>query len=100
VLAFDNTSGTQNGVALANVSMLPGDFKVVIRDDAGVETQTGTLRLDARGHTAFVLSSQYPVTSQRRGTIEFRPPSGSDVSLLGLRFAPSGAFTTIPVMTK
>ncbi len=35
-----------------------------------------------------------------RGTIEFRAPSGWQISVLGLRFNPGGAFTTVPVMSK
>jgi sugar lactone lactonase YvrE len=100
VLAFDNTQGVQTGVALANVSASPAAVTVIVNDDAGSQMLTVNLNLVAHGHTAFVLSSLYPVTSQRRGTIEFRPSGGGQISLLGLRFAPKGAFTTIPVMTR
>ena len=62
--------------------------------------QTSRLNVPAGGHTAFALSSLYPATARRRGTIEFRRPPGGAISVIGLRFNPAASFTTIPVMTK
>ncbi len=100
VLPFDNTTGIQTGVAVANLVAQAGASVVVIKDDAGSEVMSTTLNFVARGHTAFVLTSLYAPTTQRRGTIEFRPPTGGQISVLGLRFSPKGAVTTIPVLVK
>jgi sugar lactone lactonase YvrE len=100
VLPFDNTMGVQTGVAVANLAAHGGASVVVIRDDAGAEVMSTSLNLVARGHTAFVLSSMYAPAAQRRGTIEFRPPAGGQISVLGLRFDPRGSFTTIPVLVR
>ena len=46
------------------------------------------------------LAARYPVTAQRRGTVEFQTPAGGQISVLGLRFSPTSAFTTVPPMAK
>lgn len=99
LLTFDNTKGVQNGVAIANLSPNFVPATVVIKDESGTLMQTNSLNLSARGHTAFLLSSMYPVVNLRRGTIEFRSPEGSQLSVLGLRFN-NGPFTSIPVAVK
>ena len=73
---------------------------VTIRDDNGIMLQSGTVPLTALGHTSFNLTDRFPVTAQRRGTVEFQTPAGGGISVLGLRFNPAGAFSTIPVLAK
>ena len=82
------------------------NIPVVIRDDTG--TQIGTLGasipLAANGHTSFVLSDPvngFPVTANKRGTIEFDTPAGGQISALGIRFTPpNNALTTIPALAN
>jgi len=100
VLAFDNTGNFVTGVAVANLSSQAGTLSVIINDDWGRQIQTSPLTLLARGHMAFELNNLYPATAGKRGTVEFRAPVGGQISVLGLRFNPKGAFTTIPVMSK
>jgi hypothetical protein len=100
VLAFDNTSGMVLGVAVENVSAQGANVGVVIRDDTGAQIGTGSLALPGSGHISFVLSTQFAVTADKRGTIEFDTPSGGQISALGIRFTPTGAFTTIPVLAN
>ncbi len=100
VLAFDNTNGTVTGVAIANLTAAQADIPVVIRDDSGTRIDSASLFLPANGHTAFVASGQFLSVAGRRGTIEFDTPEGCRISVLGLRFPPSGRFTTIPVATN
>ena len=40
------------------------------------------------------------MTANKRGTIEFDTPPGGQISALGIRFTPAGAFTTIPVLAN
>ena len=49
---------------------------IVIRDDAGavISSAGTTIALAGNGHTSFVLSTQYPMTANKRGTIEFDTP--------------------------
>ncbi len=98
ILAFDNTGGLATGVAVANQSALPVTLGAVIRDNTGAPFGLGTVHLQANGHSAFVLSDQFPSTGNISGTVEFLTPANGPVSVLGLRFPASGQFSTIPVV--
>ena len=106
LLAFDNTNGVVLGVAVENVSAQAASIPVVIRDDNGavIGTPGASISLPGNGHTSFVLSdsvSGFPVTANRRGTIEFDTPSGGQISVLGLRFTPpNNSLTTIPALAN
>jgi trimeric autotransporter adhesin len=102
LLAFDNTNGLVLGVALANISSQPVTVQVVIRDDAGAQIATGPpIQLTAGDHYQFGLAAQFPVTANKRGTIEFDTPVGGQISVLGLRFTPpNNALTTIPALAN
>jgi len=97
LLAFDNTGGVVLGVAVENVSSQPASIPVVIRDDTGtvIGTPGATLFLAGNGHYSFVLSTQFPVTGGKRGTIEFDTPAGGRISVLGIRTTPLGTTTTL-----
>jgi len=105
LLAFDNTAGVVLGVAVENVSAQAATIPVVIRDDTGalIGPPGATLTLDAKGHTSFVLSTQYPMTANLRGTIEFDTPAGGQISVLGIRTTPLGSsntLTTVPALAN
>jgi hypothetical protein len=103
VLPFDNV-GSSIAIALTNVSPRSGGIALVIKDESGAVQLTDTLTLPAQGHTAFVLGSRYPATVLRRGTVEItaaqRVPAAVEISVIGLRFNATGAFTTIPVFAS
>ena len=100
VLPFDTTEGYAAGVALANVSTVAASIPVLIRDENGNLLQSTAVPLMAQGHTSFDLVSRFGITAQRRGTLEFQTPTGSQISVLGLRFPPGAAFSTIPALAK
>jgi len=101
ILAFDNTNGVVLGVAVDNVSTLAGNVGLIIRDDKGEQLTTGSLAVSASGHSSFVLSTQYPVTDGKRGTVEIDTPPGGQISVLGIRFTPpNNALTTIPALAN
>ena len=85
LLAFDNTSQTATGVAINSVSAQAVNIPVVVRNDAGTQIGTGSIALAANGHSAFVLSTEFPVTANIRGTIEFDAPPGGQIGVLGIR---------------
>jgi hypothetical protein len=97
LLPFDNTGGVVLGIAVDNVSVQNAVIPVVIRGQTGaVITLPGTtLFLAGNGHTSFVLSTKYPMTSFQRGTIEFDTPAGGHISVLGIRTTPLGTSTTL-----
>jgi hypothetical protein len=98
IVAFDNTNGLAAGVAVANLSANPATIPVLIRDSSGAQLGSGVVTLAANGHSAFVLSDQFISAAHQTGTVEFDAPAGSRISVLGLRFPASGAFSTIPVI--
>lgn len=100
ILWFDNTSGYTTSVAICNEQSATALIVVTIRDDTGRTLQTIYLQLPAHGHTAFALPTRYSATAGIRGTIEFQRPTNGLISILGLRFNPSGAFTTLPAVTR
>ena len=96
VLWFDNTNGFSTGVALANVSANTNTITLIIRDDTGAEIKRDTIQLAAQGHMAFGLATNYPMSANLRGTIEF---DASEIGVLGLAFNPESAFTSIPTQS-
>jgi hypothetical protein len=101
VVPFDNTNGSATGIALANISAQAANTAITIRDDTGAVILTDTLTLPVMGHTSFDLVSRYASsTAQRRGTLEFRTPTAGQISVLGLKFNGTGAFSTIPAIAK
>ena len=106
LLSFDNTNGIVLGVAVANISTQRADIPVVIRDDTGavIGPPGASISLAGNGHTSFVLSDPslgFPVTANKRGTIDFDTPAGGRISVLGLRFTPpNDALTTIPALAN
>lgn len=100
LLPFDNTNGVDLGVAIGNVANAAANIDVLIKDDIGAQIGTGNLSLPALGHASWVLKDQFPVTANRRGTMEFKTPAGGRIAALGVRFTPPGTLTTIPVMAN
>jgi hypothetical protein len=100
VLAYNNTNGYVTTAAIANVSTQTANINVTILDGTGAILQTTTISVPPLGHTDFSLPVSYPVTSQRLGLIEFQTPAGGQISVLGLRFDPAAAFSTIPLLVK
>jgi hypothetical protein len=101
LLPYDDAGGFRTGIAIANQSPnSPADLTLLLRDEAGSTISTESLALPPRGHASFVASERFPVLLGRRGTIEVRNATGEPFSVLGLRFNPSGSFTSVPVISK
>ena len=100
LIAFDNTNDTVTGVAINSISSQVANISVVIRDDTGNQIGTGSIPLNANGHTSFILTTQYPTTANIRGTVEFDTPAGAEISVLGIRSPPALTFTTLPPLAK
>lgn len=96
LLWFDNTSGYSTGIAVANNYSLQAVVVLTIRDDTGRILLTENIFLAPNGHTSFSLTERFLFTRNIRGTVELRRPAGGQIGVLGLRFNPRGAFTTIP----
>jgi len=99
-LAFDNTAGVGTGVAVANIASQAGNVQAIVRDDTGATLATDSIKLAGSGHLSFALADRYAAAAQHRGTIEFQTPANGQISVLAIRAATSGAYTTIPAVTK
>ena len=108
LLAFDNVGTLTTGVAVANLMNAAATVNVIIRDDTGAQIGSGALHLSALGHTSFMLNDAllgFPVTANRRGTIEFDTPgfgtaTAGQISVLGLRAYGTAALTTLPILAN
>jgi hypothetical protein len=95
LLSFDNTGGQGMGVALANSS----SYQVVqvlatCYDDRGVIIGTDTFAMQPLTHAAYIFKDHWPFTANRRGTMRFKAANWG-LAVLGLRFTPAGAFTSV-----
>ncbi|MDP9113961.1 MAG: putative Ig domain-containing protein, partial [Acidobacteriota bacterium] len=100
LLPFDNTNGSALGVALANIGAPAASVNTVVRDDSGVQIASGSLPVPSNGHSTFVLSNLFPVTAGVRGTVEFAPPAGGRINVLGVRTTTPGTLTSIPALAN
>jgi hypothetical protein len=94
-IPFDNSEGFSTGLAIVN-----GSFRSPSRVSAEFRNETGTVVLiesfdiPASGQVVFSLPVRFPATAQRRGSVSLI--SNTDyMSVLGLRFHPGGAFTSL-----
>ena len=99
-LPFDNTGGRQTGLAVATDQNGPVTVAFLLRDQNGVQFDSGTVSLSANGHTSFLLLERFPSSMNKRGTLQVGKSQGSTLGLIGLSFTKSGAFTTIPALPK
>ena len=95
---YDNTSGFQTGIALANQSSVTVMISVTIRDDKGNALVSSQISLPGLGHTSFFLSNNFAQTADGRGTVEFGNSSAINITGIGLRFSPTLSFTSLPMM--
>ena len=100
VFPFDDTGAAATGVAVANSSAVAATIPVIIYDPTGAQVASSTVTLPAHGQTAFVLGDRIAAALNSKGSARFNTPPGGAISVLGLRFPISGAFTTIPVTTQ
>lgn len=99
-LAFDNGNGYVTGVALANRDSSSREVTATIRDDGGFVLVTEKLTIPASGQMSFSTLDRWIVTAGRCGTIEFATDVPGGLGVVGLRFHPGGAVTTLPAMAK
>jgi hypothetical protein len=100
IVPYDNTANFVTGVALANLSSTQASITATIWDENGNQLGTPTITVAGSGHTAFVLSTKFPLTIGNRGIIQFQNPSGGALDGLGLRFSPYGTFTSVPTIPQ
>jgi hypothetical protein len=96
---YDNTDFT-TGFAVANPTAFPMLLNFSFRNAAGAEIGNGVQSLRAQGHTAFTLPDAFTATARTKGSViitgTYADGTPAPFLPLGLRFSPTGAFTTLP----
>lgn len=101
VLVFNNRSGFSTGVAVANSAPWAVQSQVTILDDKGALIERKVIDLEAFTHFAKSLPDWFPSTAGISGTITFATADEADaVSVLGLRFNPTGPFTSVHTLSN
>jgi hypothetical protein len=107
-LPFDNTGGYTTGVALVNLLGTPAAVTATVWDESGTQILSQPILFSStdsggNGHETFMLPDRLPVTTGRRGIVQFNSAAPSPfiseaLTGLGLRAGPSGFFTSIPAI--
>lgn len=95
-LPYNNTNGYRAGIALANQSASPAMITAILSDQNGGQLASTQVNLQAFGHTSFFLDELFSVSRNQLGVVQFQ--STGPLSGVGLRFSPSGSFTSIPIV--
>lgn len=100
IVPFDNTAGFRSAFALANMNASTVTVTAVVRNESGFQVDRESFALPGLGHAAFVSTDWFGATAGIRGTIEFSTGTGTSMAGIGLRFNPSGSFTSIPATLR
>ncbi len=96
---YDDTGSFVTGVAVANLSTNTATITATISDVNGVQLGTQSITLPANGHTSFLFPSQFAVTTNQQGLVQFQSSTGGALAGVGLRAnTATGTFTSVPVI--
>jgi len=100
ILSFDNTNGYGMGVAMANSDLSPVMITATFKDGNGSILGVRQITMAPMTHTSFIFADQWPFTAGHQGMVYFQcsdmfGPNASGVAILGLRYTPKGAFTSV-----
>lgn len=95
-LPYDNTNGYRTGLALANESQSPVSITATVLDQNGVQLASTQINLSAFAHTSLFVDQLFSVSANTLGVVQFQ--STGAITTIGLRFSPSGVFTSIPTV--
>jgi hypothetical protein len=99
-IPFDNTGGNTTCMALANSSTF-SDTSLFLEffDQNGASIHLASRPLQLRRQQSFCLPGEYPLTAGKKGVAKV-VGTASQLSALGFRFNPGGAFTTLFPMSR
>ncbi len=94
LMPYDNTNGFATSMAIANTGLTAQTITVATKNSSGSTVTQTSITLPPQGHTSFAVPTQYTVTGGASGMAEFT--STGTISVIAIRFNPSGSFTTAP----
>ncbi|MCC6368182.1 MAG: hypothetical protein IT165_32050 [Bryobacterales bacterium] len=100
-LPFDNTNGFVTSMACyprVGSFYSPETVTVTLYDESGARLYLDQFAVNAGQQQAFEVPTRWPAVANRRGVVYFR--AGFYFSAIGLRFHPSGSFTTVNTLAK
>jgi hypothetical protein len=97
LLVYDNTNGYTTGFAMANSDEKPVALEITVRDERNRVQFTDRLTIQAMSKYVSTVPARWPSLAGQRGVLEFTT-TGLGASAIGLRFNPTGAFTSITTM--
>lgn len=105
ILSFDNTNGLGMGVALANSDFSTITVTATFKDGNGSVLGVRQFTMAPMTHTSFIFADQWPFTAGHQGTVYFQcadmfGPNAFGLAVLGLRFTPKGAFTSVAAFER
>jgi hypothetical protein len=99
-MPFDNTQSYSTTLAITNPSSTENTgLRLRFWDPSGSEIITRDIQLSAGTTIAFSLPERYPELVGRLGQLRIES-TGGRLSTIALRFNPSGAFSTVPVVSR
>ena len=100
ISTFDQTGGFTTGLALVSLNSGQVSLTLTFRDEVGDLMLERTVVLDTRHHTSFSFADRYPELNGKKGSLVVVGRSSAIqagvFAPLGLRFNPTGSFTTVP----
>ena len=95
VYFFDNIDNYVTSLAVANPFNQPALVRFTFRDPAGSVVHQEEVNLAGNGHAYFGTTDRFAISKGKRGTLTLTAVQGR-IATLGLRFNPTGPFTTVP----
>jgi hypothetical protein len=95
IIPYDNTNGYRTGVALTNPTASTASLQLTITDQTGSRITSSQIDLRPFEHVAFFMTERFSQSSDLSGMLQLQNSSGA-VTGIGLRFSPTGTFTSVP----
>ncbi len=94
LLPFDNRNNFSTGISLVNVDFTTMPVTITGRGLDGTILFQDTVSMAGGEKLVFSMPTRYPNSNNRVGVMQVTTPGTLGVSALGLRFNPTGAFTS------
>jgi hypothetical protein len=94
VMLYDQQNSYTTGLALVNPGSTAITLNVSIRDQNGIVIGSDVIALPAYGQQSSFVYQNYPITLNKMGSLLITSNAG--FAAVGLRFSPSGPFTSFP----
>jgi hypothetical protein len=94
-LVYDNTDGFETGFAVANLGLVSTSMTISVLDQNGVRLGSSQTTLTAWSHKSMFVDQLFPQSANQRGIVQIQ---GVALTGIGLRFNPTGSFTSVPVL--